>query len=372
MKHEMLLKVEQKLSQELIQSLKLLQMPSLDLAQMTRQELTENLFLEEEESSEAQGEEPGVSAHEAPDRSDPKLDKIDWEDHLRDEGEFYVRPEKEQREPRLPRTPVSEKTLHEHLTDQLHLSRLGKKDVLIGEYIVGNIDENGYLVFPVEEIAKDTYTSPERISEILSVIQALDPPGVGARDSKESLLIQIMQGELPEPDRIYVALGTMGTAVGLMLGLKAAGLKSRVMPVRIVDERFADGGKLVKLFHKTNAFLHSLDPSFPVFELSVKHGGIVNGFLGRGYAHFSEEGMEAVTRMEKSEGITLDGTYTGKTFAALIHDAKKRDLRDRVILFWNTYNSRDFSDATSTVDYRSLPRCFHRYFEDEVQRLDSI
>jgi len=183
---------------------------------------------------------------------------------------------------------------------------------------------------------------------------------------------QIMQGELPEPDRIYVALGTMGTAVGLMLGLKAAGLKSRVMPVRIVDERFADGGKLVKLFHKTNAFLHSLDPSFPVFELSVKHVGIVNGFLGRGYAHFSEEGMEAVTRMEKSEGITLDGTYTGKTFAALIHDAKKRDLRDRVILFWNTYNSRDFSDATSTVDYRSLPRCFHRYFEDEVQRLDSI
>lgn len=181
---------------------------------------------------------------------------------------------------------------------------------------------------------------------------------------------QIMQGDLPEPDRIYVALGTMGTAVGLMLGLRAAGLKSRVMPVRIVEERFANVRKLVKLFHKTNSFLHSLDRSFPVFDLSSSDTGIVNGFLGKGYGHFSEEGMEAVSRMEKSEGITLDGTYTGKTCAALIDDAGKGDLRDRVILFWNTYNSRDFSDAISTVDYHSLPRCLHCYFEEKVQRLD--
>ena len=181
---------------------------------------------------------------------------------------------------------------------------------------------------------------------------------------------QIMEGKIPEPDRIYVALGTMGTAVGLMLGVKAANLKSRVISVRVVDEKFANVRKMIKLFYKTNFFLHSLDSSFPKFEFSEKDIDIRHGFFGQRYALFTEEGMEAVTRMEKNEGIKLDGTYTGKTFAALMDDAEKHDLRDKVVLFWNTYNSKDFSDVITTVDYRQLPRCFHRYFEEEVQPLD--
>jgi len=181
---------------------------------------------------------------------------------------------------------------------------------------------------------------------------------------------QIVRGEMPEPDCIYVVLGTMGTAVGLILGLKAANLKSRVISVRVVDEKFGNVRKMVKLFHETNSFLCSLDPSFPKFEFSEKDIDIKHSFFGQRYALFTEEGMEAVTRMEKSEGIKLDGTYTGKAFAALIDDVEKQDLRDKVVLFWNTYNSRDFSAAITTVDYRRLPRCFHRYFEEEVQPLD--
>ncbi|MBN1763058.1 MAG: pyridoxal-phosphate dependent enzyme [Methanomicrobia archaeon] len=183
---------------------------------------------------------------------------------------------------------------------------------------------------------------------------------------------QIMSGELPEPDRIYVALGTTGTAVGLMLGLKAANLKSRVISVRVADEQFANVRKMVTLFHETNSFLCSLDPSFPAFKISEKDIAITHDFFGERYALFTEEGMEAVTRMEKEEGITLDGTYTGKAVAALIADAQKHVLRDQIVLFWNTYNSRDFSNALSTVDYRQLPRCFHRYFEEEVQPLDRL
>ncbi len=203
------------------------------------------------------------------------------------------------------------------------------------------------------------------------------PPGgssalgtIGYISAAFELKEQITDGKLPEPDRIYVAMGTMGTAVGLILGLRAAGLKSNVIPVAIVPEEFGSATKAVKLFEETNSLLRSLDASFPSFELSENDIDLRPGFLGKGYAHFTEEGMEAVARIKKAEGIKLDGTYTGKTLAALVCDAEKQDLSDQVVLFWNTYNSRDFSEVIAAVDYRELPRCFHRYFEEEVQPLD--
>ncbi len=193
---------------------------------------------------------------------------------------------------------------------------------------------------------------------------------IGFVNAAFELKEQIMEGTMPEPDFIYVALGTMGTAVGLILGLKAANLKSRVVSVRVVDEKFANVIEMIKLFHKTNSLLYSLDPSFPKLEFSERDMDIRHEFFGQQYALFTKEGMEAVSYMEKCEGIKLDGTYTGKAFACLIDDAKKQQLRNKVILFWNTYNSRDFSDILSAVDYHQLPRCFHYYFENEVQPLD--
>ena len=181
---------------------------------------------------------------------------------------------------------------------------------------------------------------------------------------------QVMRGKMPEPDLIYVALGTMGTVVGLILGLKATNLKSRVISVLVADKKFIKLKQMSKLFYKTNSLLHSLDRSFPRFVFSEKDQHIRHEFFGKGYASFTKEGMSAIARMEKSEGIKLDGTYTGKALTALIEDAKKQYFREKVVLFWNTYNSKDFSDVISTVDYRQLPRCFHRYFEEEVQPLD--
>jgi D-cysteine desulfhydrase len=198
------------------------------------------------------------------------------------------------------------------------------------------------------------------------------PPGVlGFVNAAFELQKQIISGQLPEPDRIYVALGTTGTAVGLLLGLKAANLKSQVIPIRVADEQFANARKMVKLFRETTSFLCSLDPAFPHVELSEQEVAIRHDFFGRQYALFTKEGMDAVYRMQQTEGITLDGTYTGKALAALIHDVETQAVKDEVLLFWNTYNSRDLSKHLAAVDYRQLPRCFHRYFEEEVQPLDS-
>ena len=194
---------------------------------------------------------------------------------------------------------------------------------------------------------------------------------IGFVNAALELKQQVTEGEIPEPDLIYVALGSMGTAVGLMLGLKVANLKSRVISVRVIDEGFANVGKMVKLFHKTNTFLHSLAPTFPKFDLRAGDIDIRHEFFGEQYGLFTEEGMAAVARMKETEGLKLDGTYTGKALAALIDDAGKQALRDKRVLFWNTYNSRDFSDIIANIDYHQLPTCFHRYFEEEVQPLDT-
>jgi 1-aminocyclopropane-1-carboxylate deaminase/D-cysteine desulfhydrase-like pyridoxal-dependent ACC family enzyme len=194
---------------------------------------------------------------------------------------------------------------------------------------------------------------------------------IGFVNAAFELKNQISRGELPEPDRVYVALGTTGTAVGLLLGLKAANLKSRVIPVRVADVQFANARKMVKLFRATNSFLSALDPAFPHVELAEREINIRHEFFGPQYALFTREGMDAVHRMMQTEGIKLDGTYTGKALAALIHDVENQDVKNEVLLFWNTYNARDLSDYVTAVDYHHLPRSFHRYFEEEVQPLDS-
>jgi 1-aminocyclopropane-1-carboxylate deaminase/D-cysteine desulfhydrase-like pyridoxal-dependent ACC family enzyme len=181
---------------------------------------------------------------------------------------------------------------------------------------------------------------------------------------------QIENNIMPEPDYIYIALGTMGTAAGLLLGLKASDIKSRIIAVRIIDKKIANIEKVKELFHKTNYYLNSLDKSFPVFEFPSNQIEIDHDFIGKQYALFTKEGMQAVHKMNDAEGIKLEGTYTGKTFAALINDAREKNTADDVILFWNTYNSIDFSDTISNINYKDLPLCFHGYFEKEVQSLD--
>lgn len=198
MKLEMQMKLQLKLAPQLIQSLKLLQMPILKLEQLVRHELSTNPLLEEAETAEEADETTNTSAEGEENQADPQLDKINWEDYLRDDGEFRPRREREPQEERLERTPVREKTLYEHLMEQLHLSRLGKEEVGIGEYIIGNIDENGYLACSAEEMASAMDASPEQVSKVLSHIQTFDPTGVGARDLRESLLIQLKEKEFED------------------------------------------------------------------------------------------------------------------------------------------------------------------------------
>ncbi len=183
---------------------------------------------------------------------------------------------------------------------------------------------------------------------------------------------QIMNGELQEPDKIFVPCGSLATSVGLMVGCKLARLKSKVVAVTVEPEETADEFKdgIMRLFSETSKLLHMLDSSIPLMELAHDDLHIITAFCGSDYAVFTQEGQEARSVLKDSENILLDGTYTAKAFAGTLDYIKKNNQRKEVLLFWNTYCGLDFSKELSGLSYTSLGRCFHSYFEEDVQLLD--
>ncbi|MBM3156987.1 MAG: pyridoxal-phosphate dependent enzyme [Chloroflexi bacterium] len=185
---------------------------------------------------------------------------------------------------------------------------------------------------------------------------------IGYVNAALELKEQIIAGEIPEPDFIYVARGGSSTAVGLMLGLRAAKLKTRVISLGAYPQNRTLADKIAGFYGKAAYYLNLLDSSFPRLEYSEDDADIRDGFSRRRDDWFKEECKEAIELMKESEGIELDTIYTGRTLACLIDDARKGRLKNKVILFWNTFNSRDFSDVIASVDYHNMPRGFHRYF----------
>jgi RNA polymerase sigma-54 factor len=194
MKLGLQVKLRQTIAPQLIQSLKLLQMPLLKLEQLLRQELSVNPLLEEVETSEDIETPPSEKETEI----DPQLGKIDWGEYLGEESEFRVRGEKEEQEDKRERPTVVEKTLGEYLMEQLNFNKLSEDEHRIGEYIIGNIDENGYLSCSLEEIIEALKVDPEVAKKVLKLIQSFDPLGIGARDLRESLLIQLKERGLEQ------------------------------------------------------------------------------------------------------------------------------------------------------------------------------
>lgn len=192
---------------------------------------------------------------------------------------------------------------------------------------------------------------------------------VGFVNAAHELRDQIAAGQAPEPDCIYVAAGTAGTAAGLMIGLRAAGLKTAVIPVRVTGEAFMNTERFLALLRDTAALLRHADPAYPAPDFAPGDIGLRHDFYGEQYALYSPESVGAVERF-RARGIRLEGTYTGKAAAALIHDGLAGALRGKTVMLWNTYNSRDVAGVVAGDDYHALPKAFHRYFETDVQPLD--
>jgi len=176
---------------------------------------------------------------------------------------------------------------------------------------------------------------------------------------------------MPEPDYVYVAVGSAGTASGLLLGLRLVGLKSRVIGVQVAPRLMCSPRRWSKLVNRISRFMTAKDPAVPSIRVAEQELTLLEGYVGHRYAQFTDEGMKAIQLMAECEGIRLEGTYTGKALAGALDYVKKNQLEKHIHLFWNTYNSADLSTLIQGQDYRALPKAFHRYFELPLQELDA-
>lgn len=189
-------RLELRVRPDLIQSLKLLMEPILNLEQILRQRLSDNPLLEEVEQQE-QPDEVSTSTLEEQDRKDEKnLDRIDWQEFLGEDHEYNYsggyRDLSINTDSDVPEVvSVAEKTLFDHLTEQLGYAKLKDEQKEIGAYIIGNINESGFLTVSAEDMADELKVKPEEIEEVLTVIKTFDPTGVGSRDLRECLLAQL-------------------------------------------------------------------------------------------------------------------------------------------------------------------------------------
>jgi RNA polymerase sigma-54 factor len=197
------------MTQRLQQALKLLQMPTLELQQALKAELERNPLLEEvdevEESQELEEvkKEVGQNEQEAQEQkaSEEKTEEkeVDWDELWPDHSDAPSAPRVDDHDAEFyERVPVTVKTLGEHLEEQLRLSNLGETEQEIGAYLIGSLDENGYLQSAIEEVAEHFGIPPEKVEEVLSVIQTFEPAGVGARNLQECLWLQIVQRKLTD------------------------------------------------------------------------------------------------------------------------------------------------------------------------------
>ncbi len=154
----------------------------------------------------------------------------------------------------------------------------------------------------------------------------------GARSfvsATRELFDQVDRGELPEPDEIVVTLGSGGTTAGLLAGLAESGAKTRLVAVAVSQPVFAVRGYALWLAQRLAG--HKASRAGLAARLEV-----VESQLGRGYGHATADGDRA-TAIAAEHGLSLDPTYTAKTFAVSL--ARAQAAPDRTVLYWHTLSS---------------------------------
>jgi RNA polymerase sigma-54 factor len=212
------LKQELKINPRLYQAMDLLYMPLLDLQAHLKQELLNNPFLDMVEPEEDEEDEGEVQEETPNPETEPEKDEkgeIDWEEILLDGFDAGGRREEhEEREYYEPVT-VDSRDLSDHLRDQVSLLDLNPRQMYLADEFIGNINEDGYLACGLDKILEGVNESVQKAAEeterdladvplytmqetedMLAVIQSLDPPGVGARDLRECLMLQLREAGL--------------------------------------------------------------------------------------------------------------------------------------------------------------------------------
>ncbi len=226
LRQELRLRQEQILQPQQILRSELIQLPLLQLELRVRTELVDNPFLEElseeeaivdkdvseleSDKSAAATEETEENAGETASTETPteenhkKEQEIDWENFLTDDDQYHYRAFRPSPDELVETPRAALPSLSDHLEDQLRLQRLTELELKIGLFIIGSLNNDGYLAMSTEEIAQEIGTSNEAVEKVLETVQGFDPSGIAARNLTECLLSQLHQRETPAPNAIRV------------------------------------------------------------------------------------------------------------------------------------------------------------------------
>ncbi len=202
LKQHLHFKLSQKLSPQQIQLMKLVQLPTQAFEERIKQELEENLALERGKEDATEDFEEGYSNEEFDDNTQINTEDINVDDYLSDDEipDYRLHANNyssDQDDKSIPYASGSSFT--QQLTDQLNTYRLEEQEYLIAKFLIGSIDDSGYMRRPLLDLTDDLaftqniFTDVETIEKVLKVVQQLDPAGVGARDLQECLLIQLQR-----------------------------------------------------------------------------------------------------------------------------------------------------------------------------------
>jgi D-cysteine desulfhydrase len=190
---------------------------------------------------------------------------------------------------------------------------------------------------------------------------------VGYVNGALELAEQVATGELPEPENVVVALGSGGTAAGLVLGLRLAGLKTHVVAIRISDKLPLTPETVAGLANRAARLMRKKGAGLSSAKIEPASITVLSDWLGQGYGYPTPEGKRAQELLQEKEDFALDLTYTAKTMAALLALLEDGRLGEGPTLYWHTYNALPPPlPEPEPDDYRRLPRVFHRFFEPQA------
>ncbi len=195
-------KLSQKLSPQQIQLMKLIQLPTQAFEQRLKQELEENPALERGKENTAEDFDDTYADQDFGDNEQITADDINVDDYLSDDEipSYRLHANNYSPDDESKTIPYAAGTsFTQQLTEQLNTFRLNDNDYQIAKFLIGSIDDSGYIRRPLLDLMDDLaftqniYTDLETIEKVLGIVQQLDPPGVGARDLQECLLIQLQR-----------------------------------------------------------------------------------------------------------------------------------------------------------------------------------
>jgi len=331
-------KLLQKLSPQQIQMIKLLEVPTLQIEQRIKKELEENPALEEGAEEEETSSEAEDDQFEEKDKDGEEFTLDDYieEDEIPEyklQTNNYSKDEEKKSE-----IPFSVGfSFHEHLESQLGLRDLTEKQKILGEYIIGNIDEDGYLrrelVNIVDDLAflQNVETTESELEEVLKIIQDLEPAGVGARTLRECLLLQIEKRSNSQPS-IQLAYTILDQyfeeftkrhydKIILRLGITEDQLKEAIDEVLRLNPK--PGGVYSDPFNRTS------QPIIPDFILEL-----------------SEDGFDLHLNSKNLPELRLSAAYSEMLHSYSKDKTQKKEMKDAVLFVKQKIDSaRWFIDA---------------------------